>query len=154
MFWKSCVFQSKNKWKKLQNPSKNRYKIEVPKSIGKWCHDHGKRIENGGPGVPKSHQKPFKNALKRQRKKQWNKSLNKSADGPLTGANPEPIPLPNPPPIFSISSLSCHMKRSAQLVPKRTSTKRFPSSADLSACERGQSRRVVKGRQSPPVVPP
>ena len=60
---------------------------------------------------------------------------------PLKNAvrSPAPLPLLDLPLFFSISSLSCHMKRSAQLVPEGTSTKRFPSSADLSASERGRS---------------
>ena len=44
----------------MKNPSKNRYKIEVPKSIGKWCQNVGKEVENGAPRDPKSRQNPCK----------------------------------------------------------------------------------------------
>ena len=45
----------------MKIPLKNQYKIEVPKSIGKWCQHVGKKVENGAPRAPKSQQNRSKN---------------------------------------------------------------------------------------------
>ena len=44
----------------MKSLSTNQDKIEVPKSIGKWCQHDRKRVENGAQRVPKSRQNQCK----------------------------------------------------------------------------------------------